>query len=342
MSNLFLRRKSIIEMQDELTKYAIQQMGFGPVGEIQLLTGGSGNAHNFFRTRVLEERIHTYVSQAENVMVTQRNDVMLVTPASHAWRGDLHATATALTWDKESTHMLGLDPGSLGGYQRARFSHSGYTMANFMTVSGANNVFKNLRWMHGSSTGGASDTTCITVTGAGNRFDSCCFGGPNDATQSASANYIGVLLNGATQNYFKDCMFGTANAIQRSGANCMLKFSGAGGLNVFENCIFRSNSLTATDCFFINFASTEQSSPAAIFLNCQFVNHKAAASSNMAYAITDSSHANNTLFFDSRCTFSGVDSIVAAASEAKVVVGTGGAYLANAVGNLKSTTADEA
>lgn len=337
----FLRRKQIIEMQEELTKFTIQQMGFGPVGEIRMLTPGSGNAHNYFRDKIYEANLHASIYEAERALVTGRNDVLLVTPGSHAWKGDSNTGSGVLTWDKENTHMLGMEPAGLGGYCRARFSHTGYSMANFMTVSGAGNKFKNLRWMHGSATGAGADVTCITVTGAGNKFEDCAFAGPNDATQSADADYAGVVLDGATQNHFKNCMFGTANAIQRSGANCMLKFSGAGGLNVFENCVFRSNSLTATDCFFINFASTEQSSPAALFLNCHFVNHKAAASSNMAYGITDSSHANDTLFFDGRCTFSGVASIIAAASEAKIVVGTGGAYLANAVGNLKSTTADE-
>jgi len=281
----------------------------------------------------------TSVYSAENSTVTQRNDVVLVTPENHAWRGDADATAAALTWDKTNTHMLGLGPGEKSGYQRCRFGHSGYTMANFMTVSGASNKFKNIRWMHGSSTGGASDVVCMTITGAGNIFDCVNFAGPMDATQSASANYVGVYINGGSSNYFKNCLFGTQNAIERSGANCMLKIAGAGGLNVFEDCIFRSNTLTSTTPYFINWAGTECLTSQAIFLNCQFINVHAAASSAMTVAIVDTSHANNSLYFDNRCSFTGVTDIIAEASEAKILVG-GNTYTAAATSNLLGATAD--
>ncbi len=336
---MIIRKAGMIDMQNMLAQFCMSQLGFGPVGEIRMLHGGSGNAYNYYRDKINEANMHQYVHQAEDAMVTQRNDVMIVTPASHAWRGDAGATATALTWDKTNCHMLGMGPGEVSGYQRARFGHTGYAMANFMTVSGASNMFKNLRWMHGSSTGGASDTILMTITGAGNIFDHVNFAGPMDATQSASANYIGVYLNGGSSNYFKKCLFGTQNAIERSGANCMLKIAGAGGLNVFEDCIFRSNTLTSTTPYFINWAGTECLTPQAIFLNCQFINAKAAASSAMAEAILDTSHANNTLFFDNRCTFMGVTDIIAAASEGKIRVG-GQTYTAAATSNLLSATAD--
>ena len=85
---MFMRRKAIIEMQDELAKFAILQMGFGPVGDIRMITGGSGAAHNYFRSRILEANLHTYVSEAEAAMVTGRNDVMLVPPrgSTNVWR----------------------------------------------------------------------------------------------------------------------------------------------------------------------------------------------------------------------------------------------------------------
>jgi len=316
---MIIRKKGMVDMQNILAQFAMQQLGFGPVGEIRLLHGGSGNAYNYFRDKINEANMHQYVSQAEAAMVTQRNDVMLVTPDSHAWRGDLHATGAALTWDKTNCHMIGLTPGEKSAYMRARFGHSGYTMANFMTVSGAANLFKNLRWMHGSATGGASDVTCLTVTGAGNIYDHCNFAGPMDATQAATAAYLGVVVSGSS-NHFKSCSFGTSNFIDRAAANAMLKLSGTGQLNVFEDCIFWSHANTTTP-FFINWASSECASFSAIFLNCKFLNTKAAAESALAYAITDSSHANCSLFFDERCVFTGTTDIIALASETKVMMG---------------------
>ena len=324
-----IRNKSHNEMMNILNQFCMQQLGFAPVGEIRMLTTGSDSstitAHAYFRDRINEANIQASIYDAYSATVGYRNDVILVTPDSHAWKGDTNSGGEALTWSKQNTHMLGMGPGEVGGYQRCRFGHTGYTMANFMTVSGASNKFKNLRFMHGSATGGASDTTCLTVTGAGNIFEWVNFAGPMDATQSASANYVGVYINGGSSNYFRKCLFGTQNAIQRSGANCMLKIAGAGGLNVFEDCIFRSNSLTSTTPYFINWGGTECLTPQAIFLNCQFINSKAAASSAMTVAIVDSSHANNTLFFDNRCTFTNCTDIVAAASETKILWGSAGA-----------------
>lgn len=318
----FLRRKQIIEMQEELTKFTIQQMGFGPVGEIRMLTGGSGAAHNYFRDKVYEANIHTYISQAEAAMVTGRNDVTLVVPASHAWRGDAHATAAALTWDKSNTHLLGMDPACLPGYSRSRFSHAGYTMANFMTVSGDCNKFKNLRWMHGSATGGALDVTCITVSGAGNVFENCAFAGPNNASQAGSANYNGVIVSGS-HNHFKGCIFGSVNDVDRSAANTVLEFStGTGAWNIFENCVFRSRSGggQATAYFIDDLTTDTVVDYTAIFLNCQFI-HSGTA---LTLAINKAANTSRKLYFDSRCSFANVTDIVAAAREAEVQIGIGG------------------
>jgi hypothetical protein len=265
---------------------------------------------------------YTSIALAEDATVTGRNDTILVTPESHAWRGDANATATALTWDKSNTHIIGLSPTSKAGYNRARFSHSGYTMANFMTVSGDDNCFKNIRFMHGSSTGGASDITCVTVSGTGNRFEKVAFAGPNNATQAASANYLGVVVSGS-HNYFKDCMFGSVNDVDRSAANCVLNFATTtGGWNIFENCVFRSRSGGGqATAYFINDKTTDTVVDyTAIFLNCQFIH----AGTKLTVGIAKATNTSRSLYFDNRCTFVGVTDIIADARNAEVLWGAGG------------------
>lgn len=310
-------------MMNTLASFTMNQLGFGPVGKISMLTSGSssGEAHLFFRDKIIEENLHHSIALAENATVTKRNDVILVTPESHAWRGDSNATGAALTWDKTNTHLLGLSPASAAGYNRARFSHSGYAMANFMTVSGDDNCFKNLRFMHGSSTGGAADITCVTVSGHGNRFENVAFAGPNDSTQAASANYLGVVVSGS-QNYFKNCMFGSINDIDRSGASCVLNFATTcGQWNIFENCLFRSRSNATATPYFINDKVTDTMGDfTAIFLNCQFVHF----GTSMTLAIEKAANARRALYFDNRCSFVGVTDIVADARNAEVLWGAGG------------------
>ena len=318
-----IRNKSHNEMMNILNQFAMANLGFGPVGEIRMLTNGTSNAHNYFRDRINEANLHTSISVAEAATVSARNDVILVTPDSHAWKGDTNSGGESLTWDKSSTHILGLSPTSLAGYNRARFSHSGYTMASFMTVSGADNCFKNLRFMHGSSTGGASDLTCIIVSGDGNRFENVSFAGPNDATQAGTAGYLGVRVSGS-HNYFKGCMFGSVNDIDRSAANAVLSFDATcGAWNIFENCVFRSRSGGGqATAYFINDKNTATVVDYdAIFLNCQFL-HQGTA---LTVGIAKATNAQRKLYFDNRCTFAGITDIIADAQNADVIWGSGGA-----------------
>jgi len=293
---------------------------------------------HYLKKGVTSGSIYTSVALAEDSLVTGRNDVILVSPESHAWRGDSNATGAALTWDKSNTHIIGLSPTSKAGYNRARFSHSGYTMANFMTVSGDDNCFKNIRFMHGSSTGGAADITCVTVSGAGNRFEKVAFAGPNNATQAASANYLGVSISGS-HNYFKDCMFGSVNDVDRSAANTILNFTTTcGAWNIFENCVFRSRSGGGqATAYFINDKVTDTVVDyTAIFLNCKFL-HQGTA---LTVGITKAANTSRKLFFDERCSFANVTDVIAAAREAEVIFGVAGGYIAALVNTGLATAYD--
>jgi hypothetical protein len=308
-------------MMNILAQFCMAQVGFGPVGEIRMLTPGSGATQNLYRDKIYDANLHHLISKAEAACVTGRNDVILVSPDSHPWKGDTHIGGEVLTWDKTSTHLIGMSPTSLAGYNRARFSHAGYAMANFMTVSGDDNMFKNLRFMHGSATGGAADVTALTVSGHGNRFENVAFAGPNNAAQAAAAGYKGLVLSGS-HNYFKGCMFGSVNDVSRTGASAILKLATTcGAWNIFENCIFRSRCDAATP-YFINDATTAVVVDyTAIFLNCQFLNQ----GTELTLGITKAANTARKLYFDNRCTFAGVADIVTNGREGEVLWGSAGA-----------------
>jgi hypothetical protein len=334
-----IRNKSHNEMMNILNQFCMQSLGFGPVGEIRMLTSGSstGNAHLYYRDKINDANLHTSIYKAYTAAVTQRNDVILVTPESHAWKGDTDSGGEALTWSKSNVHLLGLSPTSKAGYNRARFSHSGYTMANFMTVSGDDNCFKNLRFMHGSSTGGANDITCVTVSGAGNRFENVAFAGPNNAAQAAAAGYLSVSISGS-HNYFKNCMFGSVNDVDRSAANTILNLTtGCGGWNIFEDCVFRSRSGGGqATAYFINDKVTDTVVDyTCVFLNCQFIHQ----GTDLTVGITKAANTSRKLYFDNRCSFAGVTDVIAAAREAEVIFG-GVNYAAAATQNGLAATVD--
>lgn len=313
-----IRKAGMIDMQNMLAQFAMQQLGCGPVGEIRMLTKSGENSHNFFRDKITEANLHTGIYKAFHACTTKRNDVVLVTPDSHAWAGDTGTTGETLTWDAESTHMLGMAPAGLPGYNRSRFSHAGNSLAglSMLTVSGAGNKFKNLRWMHGI---GQHDHTLLTLSGSGNKFEDCSFATPTEAAQAASSDFLGVVVSG-TQNHFKNCIFGTANDVDRSAANAILSLAAAcGGWNIFENCVFRSRSGGGqATAYFINDACTSTVVDyTAIFLNCQFLH----MGTDLAVGITKASNTSRYLYFDSRCRFSRVTDVITDASVAQIISG---------------------
>lgn len=295
--------------------------------KVMMLAKAATNTYTWWYKRWKRNRFFTKVSLAEDACLTKRNDVILITPESHVWYGDTHATGEALTWDKHNTHMIGMSPFTKGGAMRSRFGHSAATMANFMTISGSNNMLANLYWMHGSSTGGALDVNMMTYSGHRNVARGCHFSGPNDSTQSAHANYTGFTLSStSTHNYFKDCTFGAFNAVKR-GANAQLTLSTTGAGNVFEDCLFVCGA-AGTTTEFIDFsrASAGQVGQAtAIFLNCQFINQypRALIADAIVIGNLDETHDSH-LYFDSRCSFMGVTDIVVAGKEQLVWMGHSG------------------
>ncbi len=314
-----IRNKSHNEMMNILAQFCMTSLGF-PVGEIFVVTPTTGNSRTYWRERVNESRLFTSIQKAYDATVTARNDVILVAPENNTWVGDNASATGYLTWSKQNVHMLGMSPTNKGGYGRARFSHSS-TCVEMLRVSGSGNMFKNVRWMHGSASAG--DVTLLNVTGAGNVFENCAFATPLAAAQAAASAYLGVIVAG-TQNSWKNCTFGTANDVDRSAANAILSIGATcSGWNTFEDCIFRSRSGGGqATAYFINCANTATVVDyPAIFLNCQFV-HQGTA---LTVGIAKTTNTARPLYFDNRCSFVNVADIIASANEAEIYWGGSGA-----------------
>lgn len=320
-------------VSDELYEWGGVPVGlfkqFAPA-KVRMLAKAATNSYSFWQPKWPAQEFHTKISQAEAAMTTKRNEILLITPESHVWYGESDVATASLTWDKHNTHIVGMAPFSKGGGCRARFGHSGSSMASFMALSGSNNLLKNLYWMHGSSDGTSADLNLMTLTGHRNVFEGCHFGGPNDATQAVQAAYAQMIFTGAQQNYFKDCLFGGMNSVHRTGANTILKLNtGQNTNNVFENCVFWSRA-AATTPYFINLAAAATTGGCyrAIFLNCQFMNlTNLHGSYDLAVGIktTATEGDENYLYFDNRCSFAGITHLIADNAEEMIWWGGAGA-----------------
>jgi hypothetical protein len=135
--------------------------------------------------------------------------------------------------------------------------------------------------------------------------------------------------------YFKNCTFGIDTVLWTNGD--MINAYGASDRSlraIFENCIF----LMRADNNQVNFFQTDAGAGNGflIFRNCLFI--------NLGTALTvgiDSTGVGTAMLFiqDINTTWVGVTDIIAAAAEARVVMGTGN-YVAAATANGLAATFD--
>ena len=279
-------------------KGAFNLTGVPGVSDVYQVTTTSTSTGPFnFWNKWFKPRSNMYMTlaEAEAALTGGINEVVMLSPESHS-------LASSLTWDKSQAHLVGQSPGSLFA-TRSRIGMS-TTFTPMITVSGSNNLFKNIYTMHGTAVG---DYTSWYVTGSRNVFDNCHFAGPMNAAQGGGASYIGVHVTGS-ENYFKNCVFGS-KSVARDEITPNLKI--AGGDNVFENCWFVC-ALTDTDPIFVYVDNATTVN--AWFKGCQFLAFSENHGNAMAVAFVFGAGASADITLDQGCSFHNVTKIAASAS----------------------------
>lgn len=238
------------------------------------------------------------LATAEGLLTSGRNDAILLTPESHT-------LTAALTWDLNSSHLIGMAPDGMAFNKRARIGMS-TTFSPMITVSGYGNSFSNIYTMHGTA---STDYIGLLVSGNRNAFHGCHFGSPMVAAQGGHASYNGVSITG-TESHFKDCIFGV-DTIERDELTPNVTL-GAGTKTVFENCLFIM-ALTDTDPYFVAVANTS-SYTTAFFKGCQFFAFSSNQANKAAVAFTFSGGSSCDIVLDQTCSFNGVTKVAASAS----------------------------
>jgi len=245
-------------------------------------------------------KLHSTIALAEAAVTTGGNETIFLTPENHA-------LTAVVTWDVNNTHLIGMSP-IVFGYNPAYFSHTVNADVLF-TVSGNNNSFTNVRWLHGYNS--ATNAHCIEITGNNNSFYNCHFEGPEGAAEKAISGYDLVKVSGE-YSYFKNCMFGnTWAAMTDVCAN--IGFTGNKSVSsLFEDCVFQLNSGNTTNLFLHTYQSLNGGSHIH-FRNCMFVNM---GTSTPQYAVDGYGlNTNNAIMSFHNCSFTGVTDIVAATYE---------------------------
>jgi hypothetical protein len=264
--------------------------------------------------KVPDANLFTDLKVAEEAMVANRGDVLLVFP------GD-HTVTASITWDKSNTSIIGIgsrnqrfQPATLttGG---VRLSCTTAAVAEILLITG------DYVSMYGTGTiNSAADTgnkSDINISGRNFYAEYCSFRGGNSATQTANATAgIPIWVDSATAGggnamWIKNCVIGSAgNADRTKGPGCIYFEGGASaGFNpVIENCLLSSRHSASTNqsCMVLleaNYAVDRE----LLFKNCNFYNFVENLASLMDYAIQDECGTTHMITIDPGCTMTGID-----------------------------------
>lgn len=200
----------------------------GPVGtgDVYFLDPANGSDSRNGKT---PDKAFATLAAAEDALTANQNDII------YYLAGSSGATiASALTWDKNYTHLIGVcAPASVG--QRARIFNSG-NLASLLTVSASGCSFQNIYIFQGGATAASGN---VIVTGGRNYFRNVHFAGIGNATPAGNANAYSLALTGAAENLFEDCTIGI-DTIKRTAANNHLVIQSDSKRNEFRNCRFLS------------------------------------------------------------------------------------------------------
>jgi len=269
-------------LDPSLVQWIMSQTGLGPgIGEIKWLVPAA-SATSQYRTQlrtwgVDEGDMYTDIVPAEDALVANRNDVLLVMPGAY--------TMTAsLTWDKDQTHMIGL-----GG--------------------------PNQRYCPTTATSGAIQFKCVT-TSIDSMFavsgNYCQFQGFQTMnTFSSNANRCDFLISGKNTyfNRMRPRGGNGANQLNHADGGVPVIFAGSAGAGngfLAENSIFGSagNNARTVGAGSVLFEGGAVCAFSPTFRNCGFeMRCETSGSSNPKLIHLAADYAVDRLLLFDQCTF---------------------------------------
>ena len=180
--------------------------------------------------------------QALSVCTAGQNDVVFLCASSNTSSLTTDYLSANLDWNKDLTHLIGLNAGGAIG-QRSRISNlsTAAAMAPMLTVSANGCLIQNIAVFQGNP---ASGTTSIAmqVSGERNHIVNCAISGCGGATADVAGSRS--LKVSGSENTFDGCYIGL-DTIIRGTMTEEVEIS-AGARNVFRSCHFESYTSLST------------------------------------------------------------------------------------------------
>lgn len=174
--------------------------------------------------------------QALSQCVANQNDVVYLVASSNTASATTDYLSANLDWNKDLTHLIGLNGGGAIG-QRSRISNlsTAAAMDPMLTVSANGCLVQNIAVFQGTP-GSGTTSIAVQVSGDRNHFVNCSISGCGGATADVAGSRS-LKLSGS-ENTFDGCYIGLDTVI-RGTMTAEVEIS-AGARNIFRDCHFDS------------------------------------------------------------------------------------------------------
>jgi hypothetical protein len=273
-------------LSSSLVQWMASTLQMGPgIGDVHYLVTSADAFHLWLIDQKVDAaHIHHTLATAEDALVTGRNDVMVVMPGSFA-------TTTAFTWDKNYTHIVGLNPGRMNSRSKIYTSTVTASTTPMFTITGANcQIYNTMFSCEGSHA--TYNAVPLYVNGHRNYFE-------NIHTRNIGAlavvdnSHRSLKLGTIYDTYFKNCQFGETSYDAATASSTVIEFAGTdGGKYMFDDCmILGAGSANAT--FFTMGANV---GGFTLFKRCLFHNSTISGLDAMTQAFSISGTGNDGVF----------------------------------------------
>jgi hypothetical protein len=236
------------------------------------------------------------LSKALSLAREDKNDVVFQIASGNSAAETTDDLSTALDWNKDGVHLIGINAGSFMG-QRSRIAQLStvLTIDSLFTVSASNCFISNIHIFQGVGSSTATTPIALEVTGERNRFHNCHIAGIGDDSMDVAAAKT-LYLNGAAETIFDKCVIGL-DTVTRGTATSEMLCANAVTRVKFVDCLFPTFA-AASGFTFLDTSAAGALDRFLWFKNCLFHNAVESTATEMTEAFDTGASQGGTIVID--------------------------------------------
>jgi hypothetical protein len=216
----------------------------GKVWHVKPYSGNDGN------TGDTPDTAYKTLTQALSSATANQNDIVLMYQESNTSASTTDYQATALNWNKDGVHLIGVGGAPvIGSRVRIAQKSTSLTISDLVTISANNCLIANLEIYQGIASAVPATTNtarALVVSGMRNKIVNCQISGIGDLSMDLSLA-CSLAVTGA-ENQFISCYIGL-DTVLRTTSVSEVNIASAATRTIFDSCIINSYVATASTTF---------------------------------------------------------------------------------------------